>query len=372
MEPNRLKLESLTLSGYKSFSSDDHTIKFGGITVLIGPNGAGKSNLISFFRLLNYMTTGALQTHIAGSADALLYFGPKRTRAIGARLRFSSETKKDEYNLWLSYSEGGNTLVITDEGFEYHKSGLFPGKMSFPAGRLESGLTDPSNVSDARVRFVHALLSGCRCYHFHDTSSEARIRGDSYIDDNRYLRNDAGNLAAFLYSIKKTKPKHYERIIRHISRVVPQFADFELEPRKLDEKKIRLNWHNHTSDYLFGAHQLSDGSLRFAALTTLFLQPEPLPSVIILDEPELGLHPSALTELAGVIRTASEQCQVIIATQSPRLIDEFNGSDLVVLEWDREKRTSVFRELDESQLLDWMKDYSLGDLWEKNVLGGKP
>jgi predicted ATPase len=189
------------------------------------------------------------------------------------------------------------------------------------------------------------------------------------------LRDNAGNLAAFLFTMANNGEwkKHYDRIVRNIQLVLPQFGDFVLRPSPLNKDYIRLDWREKRKDYLFGPHLLSDGSLRFMALATLLLQPaESLPKVIILDEPELGLHPTAISSLSGMIRTASVNSQVILATQSPRLVDEFNIDQIVIVERDETKDRSLVKRLDEKNLAEWLERYSLSDLWEKNVLGGRP
>ncbi|MGB0840536.1 MAG: AAA family ATPase, partial [Chitinophagales bacterium] len=155
--------------------------------------------------------------------------------------------------------------------------------------------------------------------------------------------------------------------------VMPQFGNFDLQPSKLNKHYIILNYREPHSDYLFGAHQISDGSLRFMCLATLLLQPpETLPAVVILDEPELGLHPAAISILAGMIHTASQNCQVILATQSTRLVDEFDASNIVIVERNEQENCSEFKTLDEDKLKEWLERYSLSELWEKNVLGGRP
>ncbi len=175
-------------------------------------------------------------------------------------------------------------------------------------------------------------------------------------------------MATFLYAManKEAWKKHYERIVRHIQVIMPQFGDFVLRPSSLNEDYIRLDWREKGRDYLFGPHQLSDGSLRFMALATLLLQPAlTLPKVIILDEPELGLHPVAISSLAGMIRTASVSSQIVLATQSPRLVDEFNIDEVVIVERDEAENRSLFKRLDEKELSEWLERYSLSDLWER-------
>lgn len=104
-------------------------------------------------------------------------------------------------------------------------------------------------------------------------------------------------------------------------------------------------------------------------LVTALLQPEP-PSTIIIDEPELGLHPYAITLLGGLLRSASTRMQIIVSTQSVPLLNEFSIDDLIVVERDNE--VSVFKRLDEDEFSGWLDNYSVGELWEKNILGGRP
>ena len=192
-----------------------------------------------------------------------------------------------------------------------------------------------------------------------------------YIEENQHLNADGGNLAAMLYLYKQTKPLVYDRIKSTVRKIMPMFDDFVLEPQRLNPKNILLNWKQTGSEYLFGPHQLSDGTLRAMALITLFLQPqEDLPDVIILDEPELGLHPHAIEIITGLIRAASLKTQVILTTQSTTFLDHFEPEEIIVVDF--EAGHSVFRRLEPEELKDWLEDYSVSELWEKNVLGGGP
>lgn len=214
-------------------------------------------------------------------------------------------------------------------------------------------------------------LNSWRLYHFHDTSSTSPMKKTADVNDNRYLRPDGSNLAAFLYYLREKHEASYSLIRRTVQRVAPFFDDFQLEPQKLNPDKIRLEWRHKGSDAYFNAPSLSDGTLRFIALATLFLQPESYrPSVILVDEPELGLHPYAITLLASLIKQASASTQVIISTQSPLLLDHFQPEDVLVA--DRVDGGTQFTRLDPAKLASWLEDYSLGQLWEKNELGGRP
>ncbi|MBM4164899.1 MAG: hypothetical protein FJ222_10760 [Lentisphaerae bacterium] len=371
------KLTRLEIHGFKSIDGDGQSLDLGPVTVLLGANGAGKSNLVSFLRMVNFMTSSGLQTYVAdqGFADSLVYFGSKTTMELSARLHFEDGRAKDEYSFTLR-RDATNRLFFQDETVTYHAAGQpTPQVRQLGGGSKESQLSEQAKSGDMTCGVALALLSGCKVFQFHDTSATAKIRTEGYADDARYLRSDGGNLAAFLRGLTKRTDgqKYYDRIVRHVRQMVPQFGDFDLNPLPDNDKYVRLNWREKESDYLFGPHQLSDGSLRFMALTTLFLQPpEMRPKVIIVDEPELGLHPAAIASLAGMVKAAAVQTQVILATQSPRLVDEFTADQVVVVERDAVKPRSVFRRLDPEKLGEWLERYCLSELWEKNVLGGQP
>lgn len=380
-----MKLRSIHLKGYKSIDGIiGASIDFDDITILLGANGVGKSNLVSFFQMLNYMMTGSLQNFIAerGYADSFLYFGSKVTRDILARIEFVDHKATDNYQFRLTHA-AGDILIFTEETLSYHLSNN-PKPYIFqmnPAVR-ESDLLDyvrrpsenPKNKQTASV--ILKLLKNCRVFHFHDTSASAKVRGQGYIEDNHYLNSDGGNLAAFLFRLKENPDTfpYYMKIVRYVQKVMPQFGDFDLIPNERNKNYITLNWRGKKNpQYLFGPHQISDGSLRFICLAVLLLQPQALlPKVIILDEPELGLHPLAISYFAGMIKSASIHAQIVIATQSPRLVDEFELENIVVVERDRNTDASTFSRKEPTELMAWLEEYSLSELWEKNIIGGQP
>ena len=380
-----MKLKSVHIKGYKSIDGmAGASLEFGDITILLGANGVGKSNLVSFFSMLNYMTTGALQTFLAerGYADSFLHFGSKVTREISAKIEFEDEEATDSYQFRLTHA-AGDLLIFTEETLSWHRqSNPQPYVLQLPPGGRESDL--PEFVQRQTVRqqdrvtasMLLGLLKKCRVFHFHDTSSTSRVRGQGYIEDNHYLRSDGGNLAAFLFRLRENPETHpyYSRIVRYVQKAMPQLGDFELIPNERNNNYLLLNWRDkHHSQHLFGPHQLSDGSLRFMCLAALLLQPPAsMPKVIILDEPELGLHPAAISYLAGMIKAASEHAQILIATQSPRLVDEFDLENVVIVERDQPAESSVFNRKSREQLSAWLEAYSLSELWEKNVIGGQP
>ena len=374
-----LKLNSIELKGYKSVNSGGQTLPVNDdVTVLIGANGVGKSNIVSFFQLLNYSMSGSLQTYIGenGFADAFLYYGSKTTDSFFAKLSFSDGKSSNEYVFQLANAVGDSMFFRFEDVTYSDKEKNEMLSITLGQGHKESRLSmEATGKPSFYLTDIAKLLSGCRYFQFHDTTKEAKIRKNGYIGDNKFLRSNAGNLAAFLYGIKHQQggEPYYRRIVRYIQQVMPQFGDFIMEPSVVNKDYISLDWREKGSDFIFGVNQISDGTLRFMALATLLLQPpKTMPSLIVIDEPELGLHPKAISLLAGLIKKASENAQIVLATQSPNLLDEFDADKVVVIERDEQQRTSVFKQLNSEQLKEWVEEYTTSELWDKNVIGGRP
>ncbi|GHS93210.1 chromosome segregation protein SMC [Synergistales bacterium] len=369
-----MKLSKVVLKGYKS-TNETQEVNLGDLTIMIGANGSGKSNFISLFLLLNFLTSGGLQTHIAshGFADSFLYMGSAKTLRTEIELHFYDQENTDIYRFVLAYSVGGN-MIFAEETIKWQKQqSKEPRIVLLGNGYRESSLKDRAMAGDRTCSVVYENLARVKTFHFHNTDLTAKIRDSGFIEDNQYLRDNAGNLAAFLYSMRENEYKYYQRIKNHIQEIFPQFEDFDLHPMSSNPKYINLNWRGKGSDMLFGAHQISDGSLRFMALITLLLQPpKTMPNTIILDEPELGLHPSAIIKLAALLKAASSKTQIIAATQSAMLLNEMSPDDVCVVNFDQQKQCSIYKRLEQEKLVDWLNNYTLGQLWEKNVLGGKP
>ncbi|MBI1765912.1 MAG: AAA family ATPase [Acidobacteria bacterium] len=365
-------LRRVIIKGFKSIKEIDLELR--PLNVLIGANGAGKSNLVSFFKMLNEMMGGRLQTYIgtSGRAQTLLHFGPKVTPQMEARLEFEVDNGIDTYDMRLFYA-AGDTLIFADETLRFLRTGLkAPKVVPLGSGHQETRIGEAADKGEPTAKAFRHLLNRCRVYHFHDTSPTARVRQYCYIGDNRPLLPDAANLAAFLLRLREENGgSAYQRIVTTIRLIAPFFGDFELEPAGPSKKDVMLNWREKGSDLLFGPHQFSDGTLRAICLVTLLMQPEDeLPDLIVVDEPELGLHPYALNVLAAMFGKASHHTQVFLSTQSSSFLDNFELEDVIVV--NREGKASQFGRLDPVVLEGWLDDYSLGEVWEKNVIGGGP
>jgi predicted ATPase len=363
-------IKKLTIEGFKSIRKlEDFELR--SLNVLIGANGAGKSNFVSLFRLLREIIDQRLQLAVetGGGADAFLYLGPKITKHIIVKLSFGGYG----YEFTL-IPTNDNRLVFADEATD--SDGVVDSHRTLlGTGQREALLKDRVSTTgvpraDDPPSYVFNAMFNWVVYHFHDTSDSSGARRWGPINDNERLRPDASNLAAFLYRIQKTSPDIYAKIRDVVRLAAPFFDDLRLRPVPDNQEMIQLEWAQKGSDYLMRPSQLSDGTLRFICLAVALLQPS-LPGTVVFDEPELGLHPYALTLLASLFQQAGALGhQVIISTQSAGLLNNFAPEDVVVVE--RSQGQSVFHRLDSSALSEWLKEYSLGELWQKNIIGGRP
>ncbi|MBD2187889.1 AAA family ATPase [Pseudanabaena mucicola] len=358
---NQNHLSRIVLKGFKSIRECDLELKE--LNVLIGANGSGKSNFITIFRLIQQILASNLQLYVSkqGGPDSLLYFGRKRTPQMTAEFYFGN----NGYKFVLEPTQD-NRMVFADENFWWNRYGDWRVGAGYFETRVESQ-RQRTGIYDYTV----PVMQSWRLYHFHDTSDSSLVKQRQAINDNIYLRSDAQNLAAYLYLLKEQYQAHYQRIVKTIQLVAPFFGDFYLRPHPNNQDQIELEWVEKGEDIPFKAYQLSDGTLRFICLATVLMQPEDKqPEMILIDEPELGLHPYAINVLASLLRSTAKSKQVIVSTQSVALLNEFDPSDVIVC--DRIEGATHLRRLDEDALAEWLEEYSLGELWQKNLLGGRP
>lgn len=368
------RIERLTIRGFKSIRALDD-LELRPLNILIGANGAGKSNFVSFFTMLRAMVEQNLQAHVRehGGADAHLFLGPKVTPTIAGELHFPP----NRYSFTLKRSVRDELLFaeeVMGYGDKVHPLGRGHAEAKLKDRKDQPGVTGPVSVA----HYVYEAVSGWTVYHFHDTSDTAPVRRRGSARDYERLRADAGNLAAFLFRlagghgglVRVDDLAAYELIRDAVRLVAPFFDDFKLRPEANgQDEAVLLEWTQKGSDYPFHPSQLSDGTLRFICMATALLQPRP-PDTMLFDEPELGLHPYALNILAGLLKQAATRTQIIVSTQSAALLDFFEPEDVIVV--DRTEGTSVFRRLERTQLTEWLEQYSLGELWQKNVFDGGP
>ena len=367
----RTKLQEVTIRGYKSIAYDRPvTLKLGDVSILLGANGAGKSNIISFFRMLSYMMSKSFGRYveISGTSHALLHYGIKRKPVMSGELKFADSNSMDVYGFSLANATP-DRLIITEERITWHRKGeKKPYEIALEPNFKESALAE---CEDPVAKTIFQMLSYCKVYQFHDSSTEGPLRQACPVETANYLQSHGNNLPSFLLFLRENYKDAYNRIVDYVRDVVPQFQDFYLEPVG---GIISLRWiDNSATDYRFNAYQFSDGSIRFIALAALLLQPaQTMPNVIILDEPELGLHPYAISQLAEMIKDASIHAQVIIATQSKDLVDHFDIGDISVVEMNKETQATSVTHLDAKEYHLWLQNYTVSELWDKNIIGGRP
>jgi predicted ATPase len=357
------RLNVVVVEGFTSIQSA--TVALNDVNVLVGANGAGKSNFIRALSVLGRIVDSELSLFVglSGGANGLLNVGQPASR----RIHLEVESTVGGYSAEL-VPAAGDALIFSSERVWRHDSSGETETTDLGRGHRETTLTALESFGVPEEAALVETLRGCRVFHFHDTSRDAPVKQQGYTADNRSLHADAGNLAAVLLRLQEGDRGRYQRIVRTVKQVAPFFRDFVLEP-ELATDRVRLRWQQEGSDTVLPADALSDGTLRFICLAALLGQPE-LPGLIILDEPELGLHPFAIVQLAGMLRAASRESQVLLATQSVTLMNQFELGDLIVVE--RRDGASVFERPDPDRLSEWLADYSLGELWEKNLLGGRP
>jgi predicted ATPase len=355
----------INIEGYKSIKSMD--LALGPINILLGANGVGKSNFVSVFSLVKNIHRQNFQNFVLskGGADGLLHFGKKKTQLIKLEIEFTnSDSNKNRFYIELGVIQ--NTLFINTLKTAFLSKSTWHYK-EFDSNTMETVFAD---VAFSQAHYVNQRLREFEVYHFHDTSDTSPMKGISNINDNFRLKPDASNLAAYLYLLKIKHPKHFQRIEKMVQTIAPFFERFILEPDRLNTNNIQLEWREKGQpEGYFNAYHLSDGTLRFICLATLLMQPEP-PATIIIDEPELGLHPVAINKLAAMVRAASEKSQIILSTQSVNLLDNFSPEDIIVT--NRTTEGSTFERLHDEDFTEWLQEYTLGDLWGQNKFGAQP
>ena len=364
------QIGSLTIKGFKSIRSLER-FQLRPLNVLIGPNGAGKSNFLGALRFLSEVAGDNFPGYVQkqGKASALMHGGRKKTPLIEFEVHDCPGVgPRNGYGIALE-ATNDNRFIFTRE-----KTWLADSTTPAATGHVFSNSHDEALIRTSMnpiFQRVRTMLQSWRQYHFHDTSELAAVKQSHSKKDNLRLKVDAGNLAAYLGRLRREFPADYNQIVEAVRLVAPFFGDFVQRNDASDT--VELEWtQKGDPDTPYGVGALSDGTLRFICLATLLLQPlELLPDTVLIDEPELGLHPYAIGVLADMIKQVSESRQLIVSTQSVELLNAFAPEDVVVV--DREGDESTFRRLSSDELAGWLEDYTpLGELWLRNVLGGRP
>jgi predicted ATPase len=354
-------MDYIEIQGYKSIKGQRIDLK--SINILIGANGGGKSNFLSLFEFLKNIYRQNLREYVAlrGSADKFLHKGDKVTEKISVSVKFG----RNGYSFTLK--KGEQNFIFTKEGLWYDDKPDKPNSVEIATFNTESNLR---NNDSPRAAYIREYLNALEKYHFHDVGENSPFNKESSIENDKFFLYSKGqNLAAYLFAIYSGNRIVYNFIVKTVQSIAPYFLDFIFKPES--NGNIRLRWQSRYSSSVYGVNDLSDGTIRFIALTTLFMQPH-LPQTIIIDEPELGLHPTAIAKLAGMIQSvAAKSCQVILATQSTDLISHFKPEDIITV--DQINGETIFKRLNSDELAVWLENYTIDDLWKRNIItSGQP
>ncbi len=357
-------IKQVIIKNYKSIK--DVNLSLNPINILIGANGAGKSNFIHFFKLINHIYTQNLQSFLGGNFDAFLHFGQKFSQSLEGTLVFDANAIYFKITP-KALSNTGIIEELSDYFNTKNQKDFLPKTWNH---QIWDKFTEESNLKNEkrwRANYLKELFENLKIYHFHDTSDTSPMKKMWDTNDINSLAENGRNLAPFLYHLQEFYPNDFKKIEMNVQAVTPFFQKFELKNTST-KNEIELRWVEKGNDYSFNSHHLSDGSLRFIALATLLGQPNP-PKTIIIDEPELGLHPLAIAKLAGMIQNATAKSQIIVSTQSVELINYFEPEDIITV--DRKNQESIFTRQSSELLADWLEDYTMGEIWKKNIIGGR-
>ncbi len=358
-------IKTISIAGFRNLKAV-HELALSRLNVLIGGNGAGKSSFLRFFELLGAMhRSGHLQDFVLdhGGADDQLFMGAKTTPEITAHIGWEAGAGVCDYALRLAYV-AGDALKIAEEKYRLSLTDAQAPYQTLPTPSMESRLKDQP---DPAAQTISRLLQQCAVFHFHDTSVSASVNKRWDVADNVCLRTDGGNLGAVLLDLKMNDVPRYRLIVSQIQRVFPALDDFVLEPVK---GKVLFCWRSRFSDKTMGPYLTSDGTLRLFFLVTLLNLPaERLPSLLLIDEPELGLHPQAVELVAAMVKRVAAVKQVIIATQSPLMLDCFQPDNIIVAE--SRGGAAELKRLEKPEYERWLaEDYLLSDWWMARTVGG--
>ena len=399
-------LKSLKLKGVLSFR--DTELELRPLNVLIGPNGSGKSNLIEVIGLLQALprrrglidavsrgggvrewlwrgrtapaTTGSISTTSypnLGSVNATDFRDERLLHTISFReddhrLAIDKEHLEGRVGMGGSYpvfhvrDRKGEVQVV--RSFSEDISGIVG--HSIGPEELESGESVLSAIRDPLQIPVMSLLAKRfeSISIYRDLGLGPSMPGKGYQTSDRpsnFLEDDAGNLNLILQRMELDGSR--AKVEKQLQRFYETTEGLSIQSEALS---LRLFLKERGLQGLTPVNRLSDGTIRYLCLLAILCHPDP-PPLICIEEPEIGLHPDILHDVAGLLLEASERTQLIVTTHSDILIDALSGDpeSVVVCERDPDMGTS-FERLSAKKLNLWLEDFKLGEIWRSGEIGG--
>lgn len=393
------RLTELSCWGFRSYPDRDmvRALTMTPLSVLIGPNSSGKSNLLDMLLLISEAADQKLSDGVRrrnGMRSILWQNGAKEfgwELVLAAEGAFAAEEGPLHYRVVVR-PRGESPSIALEEVAVEAKSGTrvllsaMNGAVRLRAeGKPQLGpetpLTSDSELAISQIRDpqnyptlsrLRDYLASWAIYREFLTDEQSKMRQPQVASADTQLQPHGENLIAVLHQINnRTQYRPYNTGIRELLRLA--FEDFEelyfpAEPGA--SGKIGLAWKDRSLSGDLDVSQLSDGMLRFLALSTLLAAPD-LPPLVCVDEPEIGLHPALLHLVAGMAEKASARTQVILTTHSTQLINSLSRPEYVTVV-ERDKGATTLRRLDAGKLGAWLRDFTLGELWLQGEIGGRP
>ena len=390
-------IRTIRLENILSFGPGSEPFPLEPLNVLIGPNASGKSNLIEALSLLE-AAPGDLQVPIregggirdwlwkgassAPTATIEVTVTPPRTRRMPLRYRLSfTETGgrfelRDEvierervtgrYDSYYQYREGNpliNLRMDEDPSPKRSQRRIKPGNVKLDQSIL-SQRRDPDSYPE--LNWVNLMFSTISFYRGLDLGRDAPVRLPQKPDAFQgFLLEDASNLSLVLSNLRN-QPDVKGEILDRLRDFYPSVEDFVPD---LSGGAVQIFFHEKGLRHPVPAMRLSDGTLRYLCLLAVLCDPDPFP-VVCIEEPELGLHPDAIPEVAKLLVAASSRCQLFVTTHSDILVDALSETPEAVVVCEKVEGATQLRRLDAEQLKPWLVDYRLGELWTRGEIGG--
>ena len=391
-------IQSIRLENILSFGPDMAELPLEPLNVLIGPNASGKSNLIEALSLL-HATPSDLQEPIrrGGGVRDWLWKGvpgaptatvevtvenPKGQMALRYRISFSEtaarfdlrdeavenqrpQTGSDIPYFYYRYDERGYPVInvlTTTEGNRYERRLIREDVR--PDQSILSQRRDPDSFPE--LTYMANQFEGMRFYRGLDLRRDAPVRLPQKPDlPQDFLMEDASNLSVVL-SDMLNQPDLKERILERMRDFYPSFRD--VTPT-VSGGLVQIFFHERGLRHPVPATRLSDGSLRYLFLLAILYSPN-APRVVCIEEPELGLHPDIIPEVAKLLLEASIRNQIFVTTHSDVLVDALTETPEAVIVCEKEEGATRMRRLDAEELKPWLEEYRLGEMWTRGEIGG--
>ena len=365
---NDVSIKSVTIKGFRNLKCVEN-LELSNLNVLIGGNGVGKSTLMHFFEMLSWMHQGSnFQEYVIrnGGGDDQFFMGGLATPEMTADISMETKDGTYDYGVSLVYLKAKDRAWVTEERYRF----VPPASEEAVPYQVLKEMEAESQLgrqTDPTAQKIRKLLQQFGVFHFYDAAANATANKRWEVSDSYCLHPDGGNLAPVLLSLKENDRQRYQYIVDQIQSVFPNLGDFVLTQ---EYGKVLLQWKHRFSNKVLGPYLTSDGTLRFFFLVTLLNLPsDRLPSVLFIDEPELGLHPYAMELVAAMLKRVARTKQVVVATQSANLLDCFDLDNIIVAE--SHGGAAQFKRMNRQDYERWLEDdYQPSDIWLSQSVGG--